>query len=179
MPSPAQAKQRQGCKRFVSGGETKTAVAQNTQAQVTGILRDATQVDLTARSKWTVYRTSNPGVATVGQDGLVVAQGRGAVYMTAVNEGATSVARVFVLPDDPLTTVEGYVRFEDGTPVNGANISLFALPQTAVADASGHFVMPNVPTQATSSLTVRTTRRVGTQDLWARGLRSCRCRHLD
>jgi hypothetical protein len=86
------------------------------------------------------------------------------VYVTAVNEGATAVGRIFVLPGDPGTTVEGFVRFENGSPVSSANISLFALPQTAVADANGHFTMPNVPTQATSSLTVRATTRVGTQD---------------
>ncbi len=144
--------------------QTFTAIGQTTRIHAIAKYKDGSTQDVTPRTQWTVYRTSGTNVATVAGDGLVTARGRGVAYVTAVNEGVTAVARLFVLPGDPLTTVEGFVRFEDGRPVSGANISLFALPQTAVADVNGHFVMLNVPTQATSSLTVRATTRIGTQD---------------
>ncbi len=155
--------------RIVADNPTLTTINQTTQLHVFGVLKNGSEVDVTPRLKWTVYRTSSPNVVTVGPDGLVTARSAGAAYVTAVNDGATAVARIFAIPGDPLTTLEGFVRFEDGTPVSGANISLFALPQTAVAGADGHFVMPNVPTQATSSLTVRATVRIGTQDFVGTG----------
>jgi len=141
--------------RVVASNPTLTSLGQTAQLRVTGILADGSELDLTPRSRWTVYRTSNPNIVTVDGDGLVTARGAGGVYITAVNEGATAVTRIFVLPGDPLTTVEGFVQLEDGTPVNGAAISIFALPQTSMSGPDGRFIIANVPSRATSNLTVR------------------------
>ena len=101
-----------------------TEIGQTTQLSVTGNLPNGNTADITQRTKWTIYRTSNSDIATVGQNGLVTAQGAGISFITAVNEGATAVAKVLVSPDDPLTTVEGLVQLEDGTRVEGADINI-------------------------------------------------------
>src|SRR5690606_22083924 len=97
--------------------------AESTQLTVTGTLGDGSTIDLTARESWTVYRTSNPRVATVGLDGLVTATGIGRVFITAVNEGATAVARIEVVEDRVSITITGRVKDEDGSPVAGATIT--------------------------------------------------------
>ncbi len=122
-------------------------IGQTTQLAVTGILADGGAIDVTLRSKWTVYRTSNPDIATVGQDGLVTAEGPGTAFITAVNEGATSVTKITVVPGDPLTTIEGFVMAEDGTPVDGADVNIQPMDLSAVTGFDGSFQISDVPTE--------------------------------
>ncbi len=126
---------------------TLTEIGQTTQLTVTGILADGGAIEATLRSQSTIYRTSNPDIATVGQDGLVTAQGRGIAFITAVNEGATAVSRITVSPGDPLTTIEGFVLFEDGTPVDGADVNIQPLDLSAVTGFDGSFQISDVPTE--------------------------------
>lgn len=66
--------------------------------------------DLTAGASGTSYRSSNPAIATVSDDGLVTAQASGNVLMSALHEGALGVLQLQValsgdsdgdgLPDD-------------------------------------------------------------------------------
>ena len=133
---------------------TLTAIGQTTQLHVTGVLVDGSEIDVTPRTAWTIYRTSNPDVATVGRDGLVTATGAGTVFTTAVNEGATAVKQILVVPGDPLTTVEGFVQLEDGTPVMGADVTLLALSEITGFD--GFFQITGVPTEL-GALSVRAT----------------------
>lgn len=124
-----------------------TAIDQTTQLQTLATLSDGTEnVDVTQRTSWTIYRTSNPSIATVGPNGLVTAKGRGVAFITASNEGATAVTRIVVAPGDPLTTVEGFVFFPDGTPAEGAQITTFPVPSGGFTDADGRYSIPNVPT---------------------------------
>jgi hypothetical protein len=74
--------------RAVLDQPTLTALGQTTQLRVTATLADGSTLDVTPRSRYTVYRTSSPQIATVGPDGLVICQGRGIAFLTAVNEGA-------------------------------------------------------------------------------------------
>lgn len=127
-----------------------TEIGQVTQLRATAMLSDMTTVDVTSRTTWTVYRTSNPDIVTVDQDGLITAGRRGPAFITAVNLGATSVASVIVSPGDPLTTVDGFVRREDGSPVAAAEVRIFdQFEQQAggTTDINGHYEIPNVVTE--------------------------------
>ena len=64
------------------------APGETVQLTVTGTMPDGTTRELTTRALGTSYSTSNPTIATVGQDGLVRAVSRGRAIITARNEGA-------------------------------------------------------------------------------------------
>ena len=112
------------------------------QLTVTGNMADGSLRDLTHRSAWTIYRTSNPAVATVGADGLVSAVSAGPVFITAVNEGATAVLQLLVVIDTVTTTVEGFVQREDGSPVIAAQVTLFS-ESTLSVEPDGYFAIEN------------------------------------
>ncbi|MCH8146994.1 MAG: Ig-like domain-containing protein [Planctomycetes bacterium] len=124
---------------------TLTAIGETTQIRVTGTLLDGTTQDLTQRNSCTIYRTSNPAIATVAADGLVTAVSAGPVFIVATNGGATAVARLQVAPGDPLTTLEGFVQFEDGIPAQGATVEIDLSPEIRMTDASGHFSFSGIP----------------------------------
>lgn len=122
-----------------------TAPGQSLQVAVSGVLGDGSTVDLTPRSAWTLYRTSNPFVAEVGPDGLVTARGTGLAFITAVNDGATTVGRVQVSLGDPLTVVEGRVVDADDQPVNAAVVTILGT-SSATTGPDGRFTISGVPT---------------------------------
>jgi alpha-tubulin suppressor-like RCC1 family protein len=125
---------------------TLTALGQTTQVRVTATYPDKTTGDVTPATNWTSYRTSNLAVARVDADGLVTATGQGIAYITAVNEGTTAVTQINVVPGDPLTTVKGFMRLQDGTPAAGVTVSISGLGLTAVVQTDGSFTFTNVPT---------------------------------
>ncbi|MCA9311310.1 MAG: hypothetical protein KDA21_08905 [Phycisphaerales bacterium] len=125
---------------------TITALNGTSQMEVIGILQDGSELDVTPRSSWTTYRTSNAAVASVGPDGLVTAHGNGPVFITAMNEGATSTVKLIVSLGDPLTTVEGFVLTPSETPVPDAVVTVLGQSQSAMTDASGFFSIPGVAT---------------------------------
>lgn len=96
---------------------------QTTQVTTTASLADDSKLDVTDHTAWTTYRTSNPAVVTVDQDGFVMAHGLGVAFVTATNGGATAVERLDVLSQTVETTVEGFVQFADGLPATNAQIS--------------------------------------------------------
>ncbi|MFQ5471835.1 MAG: carboxypeptidase-like regulatory domain-containing protein [Dehalococcoidia bacterium] len=126
---------------------TLTAINQTTNVQVLASLSDGTTKDLSLRAEGTVYRTSNARVVTVGQDGLLTARGEGLAFITASNQGTTSVTRINVVPGDPLTQVIGFVELENGTPVAGASVTVSGTSSTATSGSDGSFAISGVPTQ--------------------------------
>ncbi|MEM9066595.1 MAG: hypothetical protein AAGB51_14040 [Planctomycetota bacterium] len=131
-------------------------IGQTLQLSTTAILGDGTMQDVTNRTEWTVYRTSNPNVASVGPNGLVTAVGAGTCFVNAVNEGATSVLRVIVNPGDLLTTVEGFARFSDGVPAAGATVEVLGQSSMGTTDSNGFFSIPGVATSL-GGISVRVT----------------------
>jgi len=123
-----------------------TEIDQTTQLTVTALLSDGSSVDVTLFESRTIYRASNLSIVDVSKDGLVTAKAAGQAYITASNEGAASVVGIVVSPGDPLTTVEGFVRLEDGTPVEGAVVRIFDQFETAITDATGHYEITQVAT---------------------------------
>ena len=122
------------------------SIGQTTQVRVTATYADKTTGDVTPATSWTSYRVSNPAIVTVDANGLVTARGAGTAYITALNEGATAVAQVRVIPGDPLTTVKGFLRRPDGSAAVGAIVSISELGLTATVGANGSFTFVNVPT---------------------------------
>ena len=112
---------------------------QSVALQVLGTLLDGSQLDVTPEASFTTYRTSNPQIAMVDPDGLVTAQNPGAVFITAMNEGATAVRGLTVVTSTNTTTVEGFVQLEDGTPVPGATVTLVEFGLTTVSQAPDGF----------------------------------------
>ena len=126
---------------------TLTALGQTTQVRVTARYADGSVYDVSARSRFTSYRVSNPAIATLDDDGVLTARAKGMVYVTAMNEGATGVAQVDVSPGDPLTTLTGVIQTTNGLPAGGAVISIVGQPgRFAVTRADGSFVLTNVLT---------------------------------
>ncbi len=143
----------------LSAASPVVQVDESEQLTVTATLANGSQQDVTPRASWTVYRTSNPGIATVDEDGLLTGHAAGVAFVTAVNEGATAVLQVTVADDTLETTVEGFVQLEDGQPVEGAVVSTpFGVSTTT--NANGLFSLPLV-VPAGSSFTVAASAVVG------------------
>ena len=122
-----------------------TAVGENAQLATTALLSDGTTKDVTPRTEWTVYRTSNPNVVRVGRDGLAEATGVGRAVVTAVNEGATAVTQVLVVSGaEGTTTIDGVVQLSDGTPVAGATVSVAGQPVSTSTSLDGSFELVGV-----------------------------------
>jgi hypothetical protein len=133
---------------------TLTEIGARTQVRVTATLANGNEQDVTPRISWTTYRSSNPGIATVDGDGLVTAVAAGSVFVTATNEGAATVTRIIVSPGDPLTTVEGLVLLEDGSPVLDATVTIPEQSRSVFSDADGMFSFSDVATELGDTITV-------------------------
>ncbi|MCA8973787.1 MAG: Ig-like domain-containing protein [Planctomycetes bacterium] len=121
-----------------------TSQSTTANATVIATLANNSQRDVTRRTSWTTYRSSNPAVVTVDEDGLVTAVSDGVAVITATNEGTSSVARIEVQLSGELTTVVGFARRPDGSPVANATISIIGQGATGVSDANGHFSVADV-----------------------------------
>ncbi len=131
--------------RATPGTPVLTEVGATTQMSVIATLADGSTVDVSARDEFTSYRTSNGRIATVSNEGVVTALREGTVFITANNLGATSVARVSVVPGGRLTTVTGSVEDSGGSPVSGAEIRIVNLAGSDLTGADGNFSVPLVP----------------------------------
>lgn len=141
----------------IAAASTLLPVSETAQLTVTGTLLDGSTTDVTPRTSWTTYRTSNPAVATVGQDGLVTAMAPGIVFMTAINEGATAVKRLNVTAAVQMTIVEGFVVLADGTSVAGATVTTpFGDSTTTSSDGSFSFEI-EIPSEGKLRLTASAT----------------------
>lgn len=133
--------------RLEADRQTLTRIGQTTQVRATALLSTGDIEDVTAKERWTVYRTSNADVATVDDTGVVTAVSPGMVFITAVNEGVTAVTQIDVVEGENLTTITGFVVGEaDGIPIAGVRINAGGLAAFGVSDAEGLFVIEDVPT---------------------------------
>src|SRR5690606_37781105 len=117
---------------------TLVEVGESVQLTVTATLGDGSELGVTEREAWTVYRTSNPSVASVGPDGLVSRNGAGIVHITAVNGATTAVKRITVTVAAITTIIEGKVELEDGMAVSGAVVRT-PFGAMGTSDGSGLF----------------------------------------
>ena len=111
---------------------TMTAIGQTVPLTVTSKQLVGGTLDVTASSQWTTYRTSNVKIVNVNAEGVCTAVGPGTVFLTATNEGVSSVFQMEVSIGDPLTTVTGTVVGPGGAPAAGVSV-------TVSVDAGGFF----------------------------------------
>ncbi|MBK8100601.1 MAG: carboxypeptidase regulatory-like domain-containing protein [Planctomycetes bacterium] len=139
-------------------------VAQQALASTMATLGNGSQVNVTPATAWTSYRTSNPEVVTVTENGVLTSDRPGRAFITATNGGATAVAEVVVTDaTDPLTTVIGFVEMADGTRVAGAEVRIVGLPQRSTSGANGEYAFAGLPTRGVPEYNLRAVARVGTQ----------------
>ena len=104
--------------RLTAPSTTLTSLGMTAQLTATASLPDNTTKDLSHRSDGTAYTTSNTRIATVSDDGLVTAVGRGQAIISARNEGVlASIAIVVSVPED----ADGDGMPDDYERVNGLN----------------------------------------------------------
>jgi len=128
--------------------QTLTGVGQQVQLQVLATLTNDAVVDLTNATDCTQYRSTNPAIATVDENGLVTAGGtNGTVFVVTTNTGKIDFCRLNVAAGDPLTKVVGNVKLpadQGGGPAVGATVIARGVEGTT--DANGDFCLEDVPT---------------------------------
>jgi len=88
------------------------------QLTATATLPDSSTKDVTPKTEGTLWVSSNPGVASVGPDGLVTANSRGRAIIQARNEGVVaSFALDILIPND----ADGDGLPDDYEQANGLN----------------------------------------------------------
>lgn len=136
-----------------------TALGQTTQMILEGTLSDGNVVpDLLALEEefgtCTSFLSGNPAVASVNSAGIVTANKEGTVYIRSTVLGVTSVTRVNVVPGDPLTDIQGVVRFQDGVPVPNATVLIPNQGLVARTATAGNYLFEEVATTLTPTVRV-------------------------
>lgn len=140
-------------------------VGETLQATVTGLLGSGQVADLTSATSWTAYKSSNPSIAVMSPDGMLLARAPGLVHITATNDSVTAVKLVRVVSvADPLTTIVGLtVLDEDKSLCAGAEVSIVGQPYETISTDQGNFAFEGVATRGAAFYTVRATKQVGDQ----------------
>src|SRR5262249_55095070 len=112
-----------------------TALGQTLQLVVTATYPDNSTKDVSAASTGTNYTTSNPGIISVGTNGLLTAVANGTVVIQATNDGATGIVTAKVV-------IAGVDSDGDGIP-DDAEIRLGLDPNNPV-DAQEDFDRDNL-----------------------------------
>lgn len=99
---------------------------------------DGSQQDVTPKTSWSTYITSNPEIATVSEDGVVTGIKKGVVYISAFNNAAAAVKKIVISNNVAPTTMVGNVQLSDGTPVEGA-VVFTPIGGKGVSDPTGVF----------------------------------------
>lgn len=137
--------------RVLPGKRTLTSLGETTQVQVlaykpdgTAAFTDNPSTDVTQRTAFTTYRSTNPRIATVSKDGLVTARATGSVYVVALHESISASARIEVVI--PVTTViVGRLVTVTNQAIAGASVELVGLGLTnAITSSNGSFRFDNV-----------------------------------
>jgi PKD repeat protein len=122
------------------------AIGDTIELRVSGRTSDFDTEDLTAASRLTVYRASNPARLSVSRDGVarLVSPREGDVFVTATNQGATAVLRLRVELPTRRATIVGFVELEDGSRVAGAEVGILGDVTTVESAADGSFSLETV-----------------------------------
>lgn len=138
--------------------QTLTQINQTAQILLEGTMSDGSVVpDISTLEEdflgCASYLSGDPSVASVSTTGLVTAHREGRVYIRATIAGVTSVIRFNVVPGDPLTDIQGVVRYADGAPVPNATVLIPAQGLSERTATAGNYMFEGVAT--TLSPTVR------------------------
>lgn len=100
-------------------------------------------IDVSSKSDWSTYRSSNASIATVSPDGLVTAVGAGIAFITGVNDGAAAV-KVVTVSFAEETSLVGFVFDQSGAPVGGAEVTVSNSSATGFTDRDGRYEITGV-----------------------------------
>lgn len=116
--------------------------------------------EVTTLAEGTVYATSNAAIASISAAGALLAVKPGLAYVTATNQGVSTVKKVIVAATTIQTTLVGVVHGPGGAPVAGAQVST-SLGGAATSAALGAFQLPLVLPPETESLQVKALAQIG------------------
>ncbi len=118
------------------------------QILVTAWYADGSTNDVSHRADWTSYRLSNPRLARITPDGELVPLATGILFVTAINEFATTVLGLnLTAADDRFVTLRGRVLDPQNRPATGVEVRLSGLSaDTVVTGADGTFTFQDLPT---------------------------------
>ncbi|HMO64978.1 MAG TPA: hypothetical protein PKE47_07110, partial [Verrucomicrobiota bacterium] len=100
-------------------------VGATNQLRVIATYADGTTNDVTRKADWTTYRLSNPALASLTPDGVLIPRAPGLIFVTALNESATAVLGLnLATADDRFVTLQGRVLDPEGRPAAGVEVRL-------------------------------------------------------
>ena len=129
----------------LAANPARLSVGATAQLQVTASMADGSRRDVTAPTNRTVYRSSNPAVASVSAEGLVAGHSAGAVHFSAVHEGMTASMEMAVGNSEVARTIIGFVYNPARQPIADAWVHVAGTTRTAATDASGRYQIADVP----------------------------------
>ena len=124
------------------------AIGITNQLRVIARYADGTTNEVTRKTDWTSYRLSNPNLATLTPDGVLVPKSPGVLYVTAVNEGATAVTGVNLTAGNALLgSITGILLDTNGLPAGGVTVTMGgAVLPPATTGVDGRFTINDIPT---------------------------------
>ena len=124
---------------IVAADRTAYTIGKDDPGQLSVTATHASAADLdVADGVGVTYTSSNPAVVSVSATGLIEAIAEGNAVIGVAYDGLRGAITVAVNESgNQATTVEGLVRFADGSPVLGAEVS--AGGESGTTDASGQF----------------------------------------
>ena len=123
----------------------RLGVGATARLRVIASMADGSRRDVTALANRTVYRSSNPVVASVSAEGIVTGHSAGFAHIAAVYEGMTASGEIAVGNSEVARTIIGFVYNPDGQPVADAWVHVPGTTRTTATDASGRYQIADVP----------------------------------
>lgn len=155
--------------RFVDAGTMVLQVGDHASVTLEADMSDGSlDGDASSANDGTWYLSSNSSILESAGDGVVNAISTGTAYLTASNQGVTTVKRVDVVDQVVQTNVLGFVTLANGAPAEGAAVTS-SFGGSAQCGPDGGFTLPVMLSSATNSITLTATLIVGGQELTAFG----------
>jgi len=115
---------------------------------VTGAMSDGANVPLNDASVGTWYTSTNPAIVSVDGHGVAIGVSIGTAFVTASNEGVSTVKRIDVVASTIEAQASGFVFFGDGSPAAGALVTSLYGGETTTANDGSFQLSESVPGDA-------------------------------
>ena len=127
-------------------GELPLRIGQSIQARTRAIKADGSRTDVTASTANTVYRSSDPSIASVSVDGRIAAHAAGTVHVSSIHDGITASIPVRVEAPLSFRTIVGFVLNAEQLPQAGVTVHVPGTDRTAITDSLGLYSVSGIPT---------------------------------
>ena len=129
----------------LAANPARLSVGATAQLRTISLMTNGSRQDVTASENHTVYRSSNPAVASVSAEGVVSGHSAGFAHISAVHEGMTASMEIAVGNSEVARTIIGFVFNPAGQPIANAWVHVPGTTLTAATDASGRYQISDVP----------------------------------